>query len=224
MKEIKIKDKDITIWEDDADNIPIVYIHVVNGNGKEIWDACQKKGCKPFILVAIGNLNWDDDMSPWKIPPIYKGDKSCKGLASGHLEVLLNDIIPEVRKHISKSISYSVIAGYSLGGLFSMWSCYNTDYFSRAICASGSFWFPRFIEYTKKCDISQNVECIYFSLGDKESKTKNQYLKSVEDNTKELYNDICSKNINTIFEMNEGNHFKDVDLRIAKGIYWTLNQ
>ena len=45
-------------------------------------------------------------------------------------------------------------------------------------------------------------------------------LRTVEDNTKEICELIKNNGIESIFEMNEGNHFKDADLRLAKGIKW----
>ena len=37
-----------------------------------------------------------------------------------------------------------------------------------------------------------------------------------------LTNEYKNKGIETTFEMNPGNHFKDADLRLAKGIAWIL--
>ena len=50
-----------------------------------------------------------------------------------------------------------------------------------------------------------------------------EILKTVEDKTKEIY-DYLSNNINTIYEENQGNHFQDGILRMAKGIEWILSQ
>ena len=224
MKSLMINNKLVTIWSNDIkDKIPIVYTNVVKGNGREIWENCIKLNCKPFILVTISNLNWNDDMSPWEIPAIYKGDKEYKGLANEYLQLLIKKIIPEVEKMLGQKISYSIIAGYSLAGLFAMWSCYNTSYFSKVVCCSSSFWFPKFMKYIDENELKTKPESIYFSLGDEESKTKNQYLKDVEKNTKEIYKKMCDKNIKTILQMNSGNHFKDAELRMAKGICWVLS-
>ena len=78
-------------------------------------------------------------------------------------------------------------------------------------------WYPDFAEYVKKNEISKNIDKIYFSLGNKEKNSKIEILKTVEDKTKEIYY-YLSKNINTIYEENEGNHFQDDILRMAKGI------
>jgi len=82
-------------------------------------------------------------------------------------------------------------------------------------------WYPNFVEYIKTNKISENIEKIYFSLGNKEKNSKNETLKTVEDKTKDIH-DYLSNNINTIYEENEGNHFQDANFRMAKGIKWIL--
>ena len=47
-------------------------------------------------------------------------------------------------------------------------------------------------------------------------------MSQVEKNTGEIQRKL-SGTIKTIFELNEGNHFKDADLRLAKGIAWILS-
>ena len=47
-------------------------------------------------------------------------------------------------------------------------------------------------------------------------------LSTVEDKTGKVYDQYKNKGIETTFEMNPGNHFKDADLRLAKGIAWIL--
>ena len=114
------------------------------------------------------------------------------------------------------------IAGYSLGGLFAIYSVYKTTIFTRIASASGSFWFPKFIAFAQENKLKADVKKIYFSLGNKESKVKNKVLATVENNTKELEKLLNDKGIKTIYEENEGNHFQNADLRMAKGIKWIL--
>ena len=96
------------------------------------------------------------------------------------------------------------------------------DMFSRAVSASGSMWFPDFAEYTEKNQFCRRPDKVYFSLGDKEARTRNQLLSTVEDKTREIYGQYKDSDIDTVFEMNPGNHFKDADIRLAKGIAWIL--
>ena len=67
-------------------------------------------------------------------------------------------------------------------------------------------------------------ECIYFSLGDKEARTRNKVLQPVEKNTRLLKDYYEGKGISAVMEMNPGNHFTDDIGRTAKGICWILSQ
>ena len=130
--------------------------------------------------------------------------------------------MPAVISNIGGKPAYIALAGYSLAGLFAIFAMYHTDMFSRIASASGSMWYPRFVDYAKTNKLAKMPDKLYLSLGDKEAKTRNQIMAAVENNTRELYDYYNSIGINTVFEMNEGNHFKDAALRIAKAIAWTV--
>lgn len=229
IKQLKINDKIIDIYYDNIDlkELPIVILNTYDSESEDVWNKCKDIKCKEFILVAISNLDWNSDMSPWFAPKLNKHDVDCLGKADEYINLLINDIVPSVEKIIIGdlriSIEYYAIAGYSLAGLFAIYTAYKTDLFRKIASASGSFWFPNFIEFIKKNNISSNVKKIYFSLGDKESKVKNKVLATVEDNTKDIEKIYNLQGINTIYEKNEGNHFKDASLRMAKGIKWIID-
>ena len=82
----------------------------------------------------------------------------------------------------------------------------------------GSLWFPEFKEYAVSHKLKNKPDKLYLSLGDKEVMTRNPALKTVQDNTGFLADYYRENGIYTEFEINEGNHFKDADLRSAKGI------
>ncbi len=76
------------------------------------------------------------------------------------------------------------------------------------------------MDYAKSHELAALPEKLYLSLGDREARTRNQIMATVEQNTRGLHEYYKSLGINTIFELNEGNHFKDAGLRIAKAITW----
>ncbi|MBQ3854124.1 MAG: hypothetical protein II778_05385, partial [Anaerovibrio sp.] len=115
-----------------------------------------------------------------------------------------------------------IIAGYSLAGLFALYSLYRTDMFQGAVSASGSLWFPNFAEYVMDNPFAQKPEKVYLSLGNKEKNVKNKLMMQVENRTRAILNHYQQQGIDTVFELNPGNHFRDVDDRIAKGIVWIL--
>ena len=65
---------------------------------------------------------------------------------------------------------------------------------------------------------------LYLSLGDKEGKTRNKYLKAVQANTEELAALYRSRQIDTTFQVNPGNHFAEGVKRSALGIQWLLSR
>ena len=225
--EFNINNKIINIFSNDTEKkeLPVIILNTFNGEGKSVWEKCNELGANEFILVSIAKMSWNNDLTPWECPPLYKGDSKCLWYADSYLKEIEKDIIPKIEEYITKelckTISYYGIAGYSLGGLFALYSGFKTDRFKRIASASGSLWYPNFTDYVKSHKLSNNIDKIYFSLWNKEAKSKIEILSTVEDKTKEIY-EYVSKSINSIYEENEGNHFKDGVLRMSKGIKWIL--
>jgi predicted alpha/beta superfamily hydrolase len=172
----------------------------------------EKRTSKEFRFIATKVENWNDDLSPWKAPAVFKTEDFCGG-ASKTLENIIALCADKNRKYY--------IGGYSLAGLFALWVACQTDIFSGVAAASPSVWFPGFIDYMKTYKMkSQNV---YLSLGDREEKTRNPVMAQIGNCIKEEYRCLLENGINCILEWNKGNHFKEADIRTAKAFAWILN-
>lgn len=213
--------KQITFYRNDNEYAPIVYINMYTDAGREVLEGCKKLGCKPFHLVTITKIRWDEELSPWASKPIVSKNDHFTGKADNYIRFMAKKIIPFTEKEIEPQ--YRVIAGYSMGGLFALYVPYVTDLFSKVVSVSGSVWYPDFVSYARQNEFLQMPESIYLSIGDSESRTKNVFLQQTENNTRKLHSVYQSKNINSIFELNPGNHYKDAPYRMAKGITWILN-
>ena len=200
-----------------GNKIPLVILHTFQGEGKEIFEKCTEIGCDNFALAAIGNLNWNHDLSPWPTPTIGN-NKYGFGGAEGYIKKLTNEIIPEIRAKLGLKPGFTAIAGYSLAGLFALYAAYRTDIFSRIASVSGSLWFPGFTEFAETNNFVKTPDLIYLSLGEAEAKTRDKNLAPVRKNTEKLDEIYKTQNISTIFELNPGNHFTETILRTAKGI------
>lgn len=228
VKDFKIDNKNIQVYYNniELEKLPVVILNTFGNGGKEVYNKCLEIKCKDFILISISNLDWNNDMSPWFAPKLNKNDVDCLGKADEYIKLLIYKIIPKAEEYINNKlkieIEYFSITGYSLAGLFSVYCPYKTKIFSKIASVSGSFWFPKFIDFVKENNFSSDINKIYFSLGNKESKVKNQILSTVEKNTVELEKLYNSRGIQTVYEENQGNHFQDADLRMAKGIKWIL--
>lgn len=224
MKDFTINNKKISIYESNTENKPIIYLNSYIDESNAIYKLIKDTCYEDFTLVSISNLNWNYDMVPWDTPPIFKNGDFYTGGADEYLTLLTQKIIPAVEKNLSKSIAWRGIIGYSLSGLFAIYSLYKTDLFSRCASVSGSLWFPNFKEFIFSHEMKTIPKYLYFSLGDKEAKSRNQFLKKVELNTKEIKQFYHAKKINTIFQLNHGNHYHNSAQRTAMAIKWLLNK
>lgn len=214
--------KTVTVFPSVGLNRPIIYLNTFAGEGSRVYQALRNTG--DFTLVAVSGFEWNHDMSPWAIPPISNRDTPCTGGADDYLQLLIEEIIPKAERYVQGDVAWRGLAGYSLAGLFAIYSMYHTDLFSRIASISGSLWFPRFKEYAVSHEIQRKPEYLYMSLGDKECKTQNPYLKTVQDNTEELVAFYRGQQIDIAFHLNPGSHYREALERTAVGIAWLLNR
>ena len=177
-----------------------------------------------FSLVAFKIEDWNSELTPWEMP-LLRGKGNFGDGATRTLEFIKNDLIPALSECINtgnNGIKY-ILGGYSLAGLFSLWSGYQTDIFEGIAAVSPSVWYKKWIEYVETEKTLS--EKIYLSLGDTEEKTKHQILSKIGDNIRKQYEILeNSGNMKTVLEWNEGDHFKNPDIRTAKGFLWVMNK
>ena len=224
MQTFTINGKSISVFSGTKSESPIIYLTTFSAETQQVYEATQTVGCPPFTLVAISDLEWNHDMAPWDSSPAFKTAEPCTGGADDYLRLLTEEIIPTAEKELAGVPSWRGIAGYSLAGLFALYAIYQSDLFSRVGIMSGSLWFPGMKEYIFSHEPKRQPDCVYFSLGDKESKTRNPVLRSVRQNTEEIQAFYQCKGINTIFQLNPGNHYDHAAERTAAGIAWLLSR
>lgn len=214
--------KQITVHAQHAESAPVIYLPVVMGDGTEVYERCRELNCPPFTLVGIGSLNWNRELSPWVCDGTVRDAEPFGGQAAGFLDELLKQIIPEAESSLPQPPTWRGVAGYSLAGLFALWALWQTDVFERAASASGSLWFPGFIDYAHEHAMAVTPDAVYLSLGKKETKTPNRMMRHVLDDTRAMETLLVERGILTTLELNPGNHFAQTDLRMARGIHWVL--
>lgn len=224
MQTLTIDSKTVFVFSGAEPEAPIIYLNTFSGEGQKVYEAAQAAGCPSFTLVAVSDLDWNHDMVPWDSPPAFKNADSCTGGADDYLRLLTEEIIPTAEKELTGVPSWRGIAGYSLAGLFALYAIYQTDLFSRVGSMSGSLWFPGMKEYIFSHKPKRQPDCMYFSLGDKESKTRNPILRSVRQDTEEIQAFYQAKGIDTAFQLNPGNHYNNTMERTAAVICWLLRK
>lgn len=164
-----------------------------------------------FYLLAIKVNNWNKDLSPWETSAVFGNEPFGSGAT---------DTLTEVLQYTTDNNKTYLIGGYSLSALFALCAAYQTDVFKGVAAASPSIWFPQFTEYMQKHRIQSKY--VYLSLGDKESKTRNQIMSTVGDRIQEAHSILNNQGVSNTLEWNQGNHFKEPDLRTARAFAWLI--
>lgn len=224
MHTFSISGKTVALFPSSKPGAPVIYLNTFSGEGQKIFAAAHNAGCPPFTLVAISNLDWNHDMAPWNSPPVFPKASPCTGGADDYLQLLIRTILPTAEKELSQPPCWRGIVGYSLAGLFALYALYQTDLFSRAGSISGSLWFPGIKEYVCTHAFKRKPDCIYFSLGDREHKTRNPVLSTVQRRTVEIQAYCQAVGVDTVFEQNPGNHYSHAAERTAAGLCWLLRR
>ena len=195
-------------------NAKTVLIQITGGQEEDFLQReydkiCELSGRRDFCLITMPVTSWNDDLPPWEAPPVF-GDEGFGGGADKTFEELLEQVriirndVPDAKLHLG---------GYSLAGLFALWASTKTDEFDGIAAVSPSVWFPGFTDYLK--EHYADLYFAYLSLGEKEGKTRDPIRR-----TQEI---LAEHFVETTLEWNPGNHFKEPDLRTAKGFAWLLN-
>ena len=202
----------VRFGDPDADTVLIQPVdgYDLAGIGNEVSHIAADCG-KSFYLIAVKVDNWNTDLSPWKAPAVFGKEDFGEGAGKTLVEIL---------KLCADGSKNYYIGGYSLAGLFALWAAYRTDVFKGAAAASPSVWFPGFADFMRENEIKTHA--VYLSLGDREEKTRNPVMATVGDRIRETYALLSERGVKCTLEWNEGNHFKDFDVRTAKAFSWVI--
>lgn len=178
-------------------------------------------GGQAFRLLAVRIRDWNKDLSPWPAPAVFGNDDFGDG-APETLACILENVLPSPEDAEKQGIRRIFIGGYSLAGLFALWAGAQSSRFDGVAAASPSVWFPHFAEYVENNPL--RVPAVYLSLGDKEEKTRNPLMREVGNEIRRTHAHLADSGIDCILEWNKGNHFKEPDLRTAKGFAFLMNR
>lgn len=190
---------------------------------------------RPFTLAAYETRDWDMDFSPWKSGNAAEGIDGIEA-GPGDTAARLGSFGgggPVTLKWLSEALNGDLrrfvdtggvfICGYSLSGLFSLWSVYASNLFDGCACCSGSLWYEGWIEFASSHKL-QKPGIVYLSLGGKEEKSPNPVMATIGGATRSQ-DKILDQDANVIrhtLVMNPGGHFASTDKRVAKGIAWLI--
>ena len=175
-----------------------------------------------FLLAAFPVSDWNRELSPWDAPPVF-GKEPFGHDAGETLTWVLERLLPALTARYTLPEDFpAILGGYSLAGLFALWSATRTGRFSGIMAASPSVWFPGWMEEVKAHPIQAGN--VYLSLGDREEKSRSPQFARVGDCIREQAALLQAEGIRSTLVWNAGNHFQSPDLRTAAGFAWCIRE
>ena len=208
----------------DAINPKYILIQTLGNHERGIFDRTTEliaESCGvPFVLAAFQVFDWNLDLTPWHDDAIDR--KAEVGTKTGEtLGYVTESLLPALEADYGKLPV--ILGGYSLGGLFALWSSMQTDRFSAVAAASPSLWIKDWLDYAKDRPVKAGK--VYLSLGDQEEYVKNRSIARVGDSVRGEYELLQTQlgRENCTLVWNPGGHFQDGDKRLASAFSWCIN-
>ena len=207
----------------DAINPKYILIQTLGNHERGIFDRTAEliaESCGvPFVLAAFQVFDWNLDLTPWHDDAIDR--KAEVGTKTGEtLGYVTESLLPALEADYGKLPV--ILGGYSLGGLFALWSSMQTDRFSAVAAASPSLWIKDWLDYAKAHPVKAGK--VYLSLGDQEEHVKNRSIARVGDSVRGEYELLQTQlgRENCTLVWNPGGHFQDGDKRLASAFSWCI--
>lgn len=198
------------------DSSSIIYILLPHRLPAEELTAIEKLSTRfETNIVAISEMDWNNEMTPWKAPAVKEGEFS--GRASQFLDRLKGDIFFNLESSLQIRNPKRYLIGLSLAGLFSVWAGIMKPLFEGVASISGSFWYDGFAEWILK---QEDLKCVryYVSMGEKEKETKVKRFANIEEDTNKVVETLMLKGAEVAFEVTEGGHNSPIVPRIEKSV------
>lgn len=170
-------------------------------------------------IVVISGMEWNDDLTPWSAEGVFRKAKPFGGRAESFLKNLRDDCFPNVEPILGIRHPQRCLIGVSLSGLFAIWSIFKCDLFDAIASVSGSLWYDGFVDWVKESTPSKTASRLYASLGDREKKSKDKRMSSVEVSTLRIMDMMRGKGLDVEFVLEENTtHFSPVIPRLEKAL------
>ena len=198
------------------DSSSIIYILLPHKLPAEDTSALQELSTRfETNIVAISEMDWNDDMTPWKAPAVKEGEFGGRG--GQFLDRLRGDIFFNLESSLQIRNPKRYLVGLSLSGLFAVWAGILQPLFEGVASISGSLWYDGFAEWLLK---QETLKCVrfYVSMGEKEKETKVKRFANIEEDTTKVVEALMIKGADVAFEVTEGGHNSPVVPRIEKSV------
>ena len=107
---LHIEGKAVELFPSEKRGAPLLLLNGEAGEGAMVHAAVKGLTDVEFTLAAVSGLHWEDDLTPWPIPPIRNGQAPCAGQADAYAELLVKRILPEIISGLPAAPEYVALA------------------------------------------------------------------------------------------------------------------
>lgn len=198
-----------------ADSNKVCYLVMPEGEKesllKYIDSASIKYNCS---MVVVSGLNWNDDLTPWPAPGVFKQKKPFGGKADDFLKAFLSEYMIDIEQSLGLVRPQRYLVGISLSGLFALWTLTRTDIFSGIASISGSLWYDGFACWLENAQLKNTSARVHLSLGNREKNSKDERMSQVETLTEQIVQNLAGRNFSIDYQLVEGTHFSPIEPRL----------
>ena len=193
----------------------VCYILLPEGLNKDALDVVESSALKyDCNVILVTGMNWNDDLTPWPAPGVFRKEKPFGGHAKDFLKELMSDAFPGLETSLNLHNPQRYLVGISLSGLFALWAIFETNTFKAVASISGSLWYDKLEEWIKERPMVNTSARIHLSLGDKEKNSKNARMANVEDATSRIASLLQDRGLRVDYQIVQGTHFSPVAPRL----------
>ena len=194
---------------------PVIYII---DSPEHPFDVASVANSRTCTIVKVPVNDWNDSLTPWSAPGLYRGEADFGGDAAATLEELVGETIPAVEAKEGLMPTARGICGYSLGGLFALYALTHSKTFSACACLSGSVWYEGWVDRLRELDFDGEGKFSFLSIGSKEKHAAPKILHAVQDKMGECAQILEARGCETEFVVGPGNHMSFARERFDAGI------
>lgn len=201
---------------------PVVYMHGDDSTLSLLENADYLSDLNIIIISIIAD-NRLAQLTPWPAKSLHPKFPDFGGEGEGFLTWIETELKPEIDENYRTlpMPESTGITGYSLGGLFAVYSSFKTKCFGCVGSMSGSFWYPDFLPFVTGNKVQNKHTKFYLSSGDSEGKGHNDIKKASVLFTSEIHGLLESKvRSKIVLKWHEGGHHEKKAEKYRDTLIW----
>lgn len=168
-------------------------------------------------MVVVSGYAWNDALTPWPAPGVFKDKKPFGGKARDFLKSFREEYNRDIEQSLGISHPQRYLVGISLSGLFAIWSLTQVPDLQAVAVISPSLWYDNFTSWLETTPVASKAK-VHISLGDREKNSKDPRMSTVQDCTDKTVAILRSQGLEVDYRLFDGTHFSPIVPRLETAL------